>query len=214
MSSDRFGQLRSSGPGYETTGRNNFDYRVQIEFKYDNIDAKATSVKRELKQLGNDINNLMGNIGKPSKNGTIYITKKQSKKFATGDDLFHSFDLIPDGNRIADALKPGAQEIGRTGKQIMTKYINRIDTGRMIGSVGYNTRATKNKYVINIGWVNLWYKYFGFQENGTTRGITPMRSTLRTYLELMPRTQNYLLRFMNSYTRKNAGPNAGKSVKF
>jgi hypothetical protein len=59
---------------------------------------------------------------------------------------------------------------------------------------------------VTIGWTELWYKYFGFQENGT-KNINPMRSVLRTYMEMLPRFRDFASKFIINYRRtgKNAG---------
>jgi hypothetical protein len=98
------------------------------------------------------------------------------------------------------------RQIGEEGKQTMKKYANRIDTGRMNESIYYSTRKLKGSYVVRIGWTKLWFKYFGFQENGT-ENIRPMRSVLRTFLEMQPRVAAFANKFIRGYSR--TGRDAG-----
>jgi hypothetical protein len=66
-------------------------------------------------------------------------------------------------------------------KQEMLRGIGgRIVTGTMKESVKGRTDPTSAaREVSRVGWLGLWYKYFGFQEEGTDTGIKPMRSILR-----------------------------------
>lgn len=66
-------------------------------------------------------------------------------------------------------------------KQEMLNGIGgRIVTNTMKGNVkGRTDRSTAAREVSRVGWLDLWYKYFGFQEEGTVNGIKPMKSILR-----------------------------------
>lgn len=56
----------------------------------------------------------------------------------------------------------------------------RIVTNTMKGNVrGRTDRGTATTEISRAGWLDLWYKYFGFQEEGTSTGIKPMQSVLR-----------------------------------
>lgn len=215
---DRFPQLRTSGPGYETGDKERFDYRVQFEFDYSNLDKSARQVRKELSDFSYELSKLFSGKGIGSNRSgdkMFYITPKQAEPFAQGrNNKSESFNLMPDGVQMTSALKDGMQGMGKAGADTMRKYVKRIDTGRMKDAITYNTRSRGNKYTVNIGWTELWYKYFGFQENGTKNGVPPMHSILRTYLEMLPRVQNYMSRFIRSYTRGSGDQYAGKGVKF
>lgn len=66
-------------------------------------------------------------------------------------------------------------------KQEMLQGIGgRIVTNTMKGSVRGRTDPTSAaREVSRVGWLDLWYKYFGFQEEGTDTGIKPMKSVVR-----------------------------------
>jgi hypothetical protein len=56
----------------------------------------------------------------------------------------------------------------------------RIVTNTMKGNVKGRTDPSKAaREVSRVGWLDLWYKYFGFQEEGTQTGIKPMKSIVR-----------------------------------
>lgn len=214
---DRFAQLRTSGPGYETTGKEQFDSMVEFVFDYSDLDRASRQVKKELSDFSYELSKAFKSTGnsRGKKDNLFYLTNKQIEPFTGGpNNPSETFYLLPDGVQMTSALKGGVQSMGREGANTMRKYVNRIETGRMKDSITYTTRSYSNKYVVRIGWTGLWYKYFGFQENGTKNGIRPMRSILRTYIEMLPRVQNYMSRFTRSYTRGTGDQYAGKGVKF
>lgn len=215
----RFGELRTMGYGaaYDTSGKDQFDSVVEFVFDYSDLDKASRQVKKELSDFSYEISKAFGGTTKSrgKRDNLFYLTNKQIEPFISDSkNPSESFNLLPDGVQMTLALKDGMQQMGREGADTMRKYVNRIDTGRMKASVTYNTRSRSNKYVVRIGWTQLWYKYFGFQENGTQTGIRPMHSILRTYIEMLPRVQNYMSRFTRSYTRGTGDQYAGKGVKF
>lgn len=214
---DRFDRLRTSGPGYETGDKDKFDYQVEFVFNYSDLDKASRKVKEELSDFSYELSKAFKATGnsRGKKNNLFYLTNKQIEPFlGQGKNPSEQFNLLPDGVQMTLALKDGMQGMGREGANTMRKYVNRIETGRMKNSITYNTRSYGNKYVVRIGWTQLWYKYFGFQENGTSRGIRPMHSIIRTYIEMLPRVQNYMSRFTRSYTSGSKDQYAGKGVKF
>lgn len=213
---DRFDRLRTSGPGYETGDKNKFDYQVEFVFNYGDLDKASRQVKKELSDFSYELKKSFSRLGLGSKSNKDYIGFSEAKfvSLTTGKNPSEQFNLLPDATQMTLALKDGMQGMGREGANTMRKYVNRIETGRMKNSITYNTRSYGNKYVVRIGWTQLWYKYFGFQENGTSRGIRPMHSIIRTYIEMLPRVQNYMSRFTRSYTSGSKDQYAGKGVKF
>ena len=214
---DRFAILRTSGPGYETSNKELFDTQVEFVFDYSDLDKSARQAKKELSDFSYELSKMFSTTSnsRGKKDNLFYLSNKQIKPF-TGStkNPSESFNLMPDGVQMTSALKGGMQSMGREGADTMRKYVNRIETGRMKDAITYNTRSYSNKYVVRIGWTQLWYKYFGFQENGTVKGIRPMHSIIRTYVEMLPRVQNYMSRFVRSYTRGTGDQYAGKGVKF
>jgi hypothetical protein len=212
---DRFEKLRTSGAGYETGGRENFSTYIEFAFDYSDMDKSARKVKKELSDFTYNFNKAIKRVNPKAKSSKDFVGFSEIKYIAltSANNPSEKFNLMPDGVQMRTALKDGMQSMGREGSYVMKKHVKRIDTGRMQDSVTYNTRSGAGRYTVRIGWTQLWYKYFGFQENGT-RFINPMHSLIRTQLEMMPRVQNYLSRFIRSYTRGSGEQYGGKGVKF
>lgn len=208
----RFPSINANGGvGYETSGKEDFDNRLQFRFDYSNVDNGVREVRKQLSDLGYEIHKTFGKAGIPvsrSANRQFSISPKVSAGLDKSDAGIISMviPMVPDGKRIADALAPAMGQIGQEGKETMKKYANRVDTGLMQGSIYYNTKRLSKSYVVTIGWTQLWYKYFGFQENGT-KNIKPMRSVFRTFMEMQPRVVSFANKFIASYRR--TGSNAG-----
>lgn len=209
------------GPGYDTRGSWAFDTKVTIEFDYSDLDMKSRDVKQAVSEFSAyvyDLNKKYGIKGANS-NFSVDISPNTAKDVAGGPgrqgrQSSLSFPLLADGLRIQQALKPEMSAIGQEGRGIMRRYANRRDTGLMNESIRYNARARSNKYIVNIGWTELWYKYFGFQENGTKRGVRPMHSVIRTYMHMLPKVQNYTSRLYREYTRGDGNFLGGKGPKY
>lgn len=201
----------NGGPGYDTEPREDFDHIVEFTFDYSDVDATVRDVKKQLSDLGFEIDKTFKAAGVPRSKrggGAFYLSPKKAQQFGNveGGVLSSVIQFLPDGDGLKDALQPSMTQIGEDGKIIMRKYANRVDTGLMRGSINYRTSKLKSGYRIRIGWTQLWYKYFGFQENGT-RNVPAMRSVLRTYLEMLPRVRGFADKFIRSYTR--SGGNRG-----
>ena len=208
---DKFPKIQGSKIGYETTNKEDFDSQVEITFDYSNIDSTSRSVKKALSDFTYNMHQETKRIGKNYGNRGDINASAIAKLSNQSTSI--QFELVPNGLRIQQALKPVVSKIGEDGKKIMTNFINRVDTGRMKSSIRYNTRGRSNKYVINIGWTELWYKYFGFQENGTKK-INPMQSVIRTKLAMEPRLQNFMSRFIRSYKMDDGSFNGAEKVDY
>jgi hypothetical protein len=212
---DRFPRLRTTGPGYETSNRQNFSTYIEFVFDYSDLDKSARQVKKELSDFSYAYSKAFKGLNAKSQGGKDYIGFGKIKSIAESSLMNPSttFNLMPDSVQMRLALKDGMQSMGREGSNVMKKHVKRFETGRMQDAVTYNTYSGAKNYKVRIGWTQLWYKYFGFQENGT-KSINPMHSLIRTQLEMMPRVQNYLSRFIRSYTRGSGDQYGGKGVKF
>lgn len=195
--------------GYSTEGKDRFDTSVEFTFDYSNVDATVRSVKRELSDLGFQIDKVFGKAGIPQTKtgGGMFYISPQVKSVSTSKEgkFSRTIEMLPDGDRIRDALAPAMKQIGVEGKATMKKYANRIKSGDMNESIIYRTDKGKNSYSVRIGWLGLWYKYFGYQENGT-RNVPAMRSAYRTYLEMLPRVRDFSAKFIRSYSRTGKNP--------
>jgi len=208
---DRFPRVRGSVVGYETTGKEDFDTELRIVFDYSNLDATTRTVKKALSDFSYEMQKETKRLGKNyGRRGDVNVTSLLNLQ---NKDVALKFELIPDGLRIQHALKDSMSKIGEDGKKIMTGFVNRVETTRMKSSVRYNARSRGRTYVINIGWTELWYKYFGFQENGT-KHINPMHSILRTKLTMEPRLQNFMSRFIRAYHTGDGSFNGAEKVEY
>lgn len=195
--------------GYSTDGKDGFDNSVEFVFDYSNVDTTVRNVKSQLSDLSLKIDKTFGKSGIPKSRtgGKMFYISPQVKSVSTSKDgvFSRTIELLPDGDRIRDSLAPALAQIGAEGKSTMRKYANRIDTGLMRGSISYRTKKLKSSYSVKIGWVDVWYKYFGFQENGT-RTIPAMRSAYRTYLEMLPRVRGFADKFIRGFSRTGKNP--------
>jgi hypothetical protein len=217
----RFGELRSMGYGsaYDTAGREAFDTKVTITFDYSDLDIKSRDVKKAVSDFSQYVFELDKKYGikKANNEFTFDVSPNAGSAVAAGGAQGNrssvGFPLLADGLRIQQVLKSEMAEIGKEGRGIMRKYANRRDTGRMNESIRYNARARGNTYVINIGWTELWFKYFGYQENGT-KYVKPMHSIIRTYMHMLPKIQNYTSRLYREYTLGDGDFLGGKGPKY
>ena len=200
---DRWPKLRDPGSeGYSTSGIETFDNVVEIAFDFSDINMKSQTVRKELSDFGYQVYNILGKLDVDQKSGFIYPSKRL-RQVRTLGSLDKVFRLLPDSKRLGPDIMSLAKITADEGKTTMRKYIGgRIETGRMIGSVYGRTYKKKDQVLVRIGWLDLWYKYFGFQENGTNR-IRPMRAVLRTYLEIAPQVRKALDYYLRNYTSKS-----------
>lgn len=196
--------------GYSTEGKDGFNNSVEFVFDYSNVDTTVRDVKKQLSDLGFKIDKAFSGAGIPKSKtggGMFYLSPKiKSISTSQGGVFRRTIELLPDGKRITDSLAPAMTQIGVEGKATMKKYANRIDTGLMNESIIYRTNKGKSSYSVKIGWLKIWHKYFGFQEDGT-KNIRAMKSSYRTYLELLPRVKDFATKLIRSY--KRTGKNAG-----
>lgn len=189
MARKRWPDVRMTGPGYETTGRERFDNSVEFVFDYSDIDIKSAEVKKQLAELSQtfrDISKLSSKVYNIKNFGTASLPIK----------------MLPDSATIEKDMTAFAQIVASDSKRTIKKYIgDRIDTGRMIGSVYGRTKKSTGKITVRAGWLDQWYKYFGFQENGTFQ-VSPMRAILRTFLEISPQVIKSMEYYLKNYTNK------------
>ncbi len=209
---DRWPKLRDPGSdGYNPSGRENFDNVVEIAFDFSDINAKSQRVRKELSDFNYQIYKIMSKLDVDEKSGFIYPSKKL-RQVRTMGSMDKVFTLLPDAERLMPDIMALAKITADEGKTTMKKYIgSRIETGRMVGSVYGRTYKKKDGVLVRIGWLDLWYKYFGFQENGTNK-IKPMRAVLRTYLEIAPQVRKALDEYFRSYSGSAGKPKASQTT--
>lgn len=203
------------GEAYSSEGKEEFNHMIEYVFDYSDLDIKARDVKQILSDFSYDTAKGLKSIGLGSSKSREFVDFRIADSIGGGGQgvIDERFTLLPDGLQTRLALKRGLGDLGATGKDTMKKYVNRIDTGLMKDSVKYKTDGNQKRSYVRIGWVYLWQKYFGWQEEGTSQ-ITPMNSLIRTHMEMLPRVNNYMSRFIRSYTRGTGDEVAGKGIDF
>ena len=187
---NRWPAVGMTGPGYETTGRERFDNSVEFSFDYSDIEAKGNELRKQLAELN-------GAFRDVAKSRSALVGIKSS-----GGSFSLPLTMIPDSKRIEKDMTAFAQIVAADSKKAIRKNIgDRIDTGRMIGSVYGRTTRSTGKVTARAGWLDQWYKYFGFQENGTVK-VSPMRSILRTFLEVSPDVVKSMEYYLKNYSNK------------
>lgn len=161
------GTRNMSGDGYSTSkakrGGGVFRSEAAIVFNYKDADESLAKGKEEFARLYRML--------KSNKDVKIYNGR--------------ALEDIPvfDGWRkvIKYRVRDIAVQTTALMKEEMLRGIGgRIETRTMKDSVRSKTeRSSAQREVSRVGWLDLWYKYFGFQEEGTSTGIKPMRSILR-----------------------------------
>lgn len=200
MAGDRFPKIRMSGEGYETSGREYSDYAVKIVFDYSDVAVTAKSTRKAMSDFGNDIHKMMSGVTK-TKGGFIVANSKLPDLATIDGALQKTISLYADDKQIGNDLLQFAKNTADVTKSTIKYYIGgRVETGRMKASVYGRTQKRKGVVTATAGWLDLWYKYFSFQEEGTSQ-VRPMHAMMRTYLEIAPWVQKGVSKYLRGYTR-------------
>lgn len=192
----RFGALRSMGysSGYDTVGRENFAHKVVFTLDYSDTEIKMKEARKLLSDFGREVKDSL--TGVKTSHGMILADSKFGKYIETENVI-----QMPDGEGIAKDMASLGEQFAAESKASIKKYIGRrVDTGRMKGSVYGRTTKRKGVVVAQAGWLDLWFKYFAYQEEGTKR-INPMHSILRAYLENAPWVQKSMAQYLRDFTK-------------
>jgi hypothetical protein len=145
------------------------------------------------------------------KSGVNFSVQFKERKGSKIGKLSSTINSRLDGEQLIDSMYENlATDIGNIGVNNMRNGIKnpendpisfRYDTGLMYNSVRYKKRRTANEIVIEIGWLDKFYKYFDFQERGTRR-VGAMNSITRAYRTTTPQSFRLMSKFLNNYTNK------------
>ena len=188
--------------GYETTGKDDFDTQIDISFDFSDFSVKTREAKAGLSDLAYDLHKALQGTGRSNKEYGFISPKSVSRKEI--ESVISRTIKLPNDAEIYKDINAFAKNLSGLGKNVMSNYANREDTSLMRNSIYGTTKGTKYKITSSIGWTRLWYKYFGFQENGT-RTIKPMRSVLRTYLDITPDVQKDVSLYMRNFVSGKRG---------
>lgn len=161
-------------------GGGTFNYSVSVVLKFDDVSNKLTDLRKKL-NADYRAANKSSMLDLKFKRGmaSIATTLDNNWKRTIGKDLW-------------DIMK-----INTTEMQTDMKAISRVDTGLMRRSIRGRTTKENGAYVSTVGWLDLWHKYFGFQEEGT-KYIHPMMS-LNYTLDVGSRRLRFVL---NEFTKE------------
>lgn len=182
-----------TGEGYSTAGREQFDNSVSVLFDYGQVSIGIDTANKIAAEYFQKVSkDFEGSLRTP-KNKIMSATSKSKGNFKSVQLFPGDFkdkidgDIKQIGIIIADEMKKEIKGVIKTAPG--ARGAGRIDTGTMIDSVyGRRTKYNKSKGVLEVsaGWLDLWYKYFGFQEQGTRTGIKPMRAIAHTAMVTFP----------------------------
>jgi hypothetical protein len=209
----RYRQARNrSGEGYQTN-RTNSRYKFDIIIEHGRFDTSIAEAKYQMQKfMGIIENEFLKKVNVPTftsghfkafgavRKGTslktmasVIQTQLKSKKFT--DAIFK--DFASDVGRLGVAhIRTGIMEPENAPRSF------RYDTGMMYNSVDFRKRQTKDKIIVQVGWIDRFYKYFDFQERGTQH-VGAMNAITRGYRKTAPQSYRLLYRFMSNYTEKN-----------
>ena len=188
--------------GYETTGKDEFDTQIDISFDFSDFTIKTRQAKAGLSDLAYELHKALDGSERKSKEYGFISPKSVSKKQV--ESIISKTIKLPNDAEIYQDINEFAKNLSELGKDVMKGYANREDTSLMRNSIYGNTKGNKYRITSSIGWTRLWYKYFGFQENGT-RIIKPMRSVLRTYMDIMPDVRQDVTLYMKNFVSGKRG---------
>lgn len=192
----RFGALRSMGysSGYDTKGREDFDHKVVFTIDYSDAELKLKDARALIGDFGREIKDSMRGVKTSS--GTIMADSNFGKYINLEQTV-----QMPDGKGIAEDMYTLGQYVSSESKDSIKRYIgSRVDTGRMKASIYGRTTKRKGMVVAQAGWLDLWFKYFAYQEEGTKK-VRPMHAILRTYLEVAPTVQSLMSNYLRNFSK-------------
>lgn len=188
--------------GYETTGKDEFDTQIDISFDFSDFAVKTREAKAGLVDLAYRLHKELDGSDRSGKQYGFISPKSVSKKDI--ESVISRTIKLPNDAEIYQDINEFAKNLSALGKNVMSNYANREDTSLMRNSIYGTTKGTKYKITSSIGWTRLWYKYFGFQENGTAT-IKPMRSVLRTYMDITPDVRQDVALYMKNFVSGKRG---------
>lgn len=194
----KFEALRTAGrDGYDTTSKDTFDNQVVFTFDYSDLEVGMKEARNMIADFGKELRDSMQGVN--TEKGTYFVYAKSDFKKSyttTSADL-----ILPKVTDMDKLIYQVGKNVSALSKDTIKKYIgSRVETGDMKGSIYGRTTKSKGKVVSRAGWLDLWYKYFGYQEEGTKQ-ISPMHSILRTYLEVAPQVQRAMSEFVRKSTK-------------
>lgn len=187
---------RASQDGYSKEKLGPVEYKLSFVFDYSDVDRKIRDVRKAVSDMGNDMFKLRQKTTKSDSGFGTWIETPKPADFV--NEVMRAV-LPADAEEIQIELTKDAQKLGADVKNIMRKYVNRIETGRMKQEIRYKiTKRNLKTLTVDVGWIRLWYKYFDYQERGTST-VRPMNSLFKTRMEAEPMFYKLYSRFTRTY---------------
>lgn len=190
---------RNSPSGYSTDKGPDVRWHDVYVFDYSDITKKARDVRRSVSQMADEIWKLekSGLVG--SNEFGFFIDRAKTDWIEETTKA-----LLPAGGvELQVALTKDAQAFGAKARDNMRSFVNRIETGTMKREIRFRIRKNQkmSELRVEVGWVRLWYKYFDYQERGTSN-IPPMNAVFKSRMINTPEFQKTYSRFVRSYVLK------------
>lgn len=183
------------GPAY-SKGKSGFKYKIDVNFQFDKVEKSLRSVRKDIVKLNDNAFKMQKELNKTNKGFGVYIDPIKGKEIPSKPI---NFKLPKGGAELSSSTDDTLKKIGTRGRDIMKKYM-RVDTGEMKSQVRYmQRRRGKGASQVQIGWIRTFYRYFGWQEEGTKTGIKPMNAIGRTWAELTPYANKEFSKFTRKY---------------
>lgn len=193
MPRNRYPKLRT-GDGYSSEGKDEFDHSVAITMTYGDVYVSVDKANKlassYYKDIARDFQASLKNVSMKRIIGPSIKspgTFKAAVLFPSGFKDQIDSDVRAMATIMADEMKKEIKNVIRTAPG--ARGAGRIDTSLMLNSVkGRRTSYSKAKgnLTVTSGWLDTWQKYFGFQEEGTSTGIKPMRAIQHTAMVAFP----------------------------
>jgi len=191
------------GEAYDTSSKNEFNHVIEYIFDYSKLDEQTAWIREDAQAFAADAKSVFNKLSSAKNSSKDFIDFNAAWLNAPQGigKLTEIVNSIPNGVQARLALKEGLLGIKEDGANTMRKYVNRIDTGLMKSSIKGKYTASNVRSYVRIGWTDTWFKYFGWQEEGTYQ-ITPMNSLFRTQVELSPRVAKFMTKFLRTADAK------------
>lgn len=166
------------------------------------VSIQMTNLQKGFKETGQALTSFQKQLNKGlTQNG--YFSSSSKSSFGRANITEVKFNALSsaienDAHNWAKAIAAGGksyfQEIIKSAPNRVKPRPGRIETHEMLRSVRGITHKYKGESLVEIGWISNYYRYFSFQEDGTSNGPTAMHA--------IPKTANYIQKeFKNSFGR-------------
>lgn len=202
-------RTNKNGPGYSTS-RAGSEYKFDISIDFSDYVKNMEEAKRQLADATVDIEKqfrtkFARQQGNKTVQSSITLGENNTNKIRADIRAMYNTDRFK-----SDVYQYLATDIGQAGvanirygiKNPASRPLSfRYESGTMFNKVDFKKRKNANSVVIRVGWNDTFYKYFDFQERGTSQ-IGGMFAIRNAYRRTTPAAMKSMLQFMRNYTEK------------